>query len=258
MLSATGNFHKKAPRVPETDMAYIGERYDVLGRISRMPKRQSWALPDDGFNEKSTTNKTELGHPRAHPMFASQRASAPCLINTGNAPVGLEEKRPLKGSSSGFGATLSRHQEDEGQRFFSTTHGEFYGHGTRAKPLKPCPTTFDASGVSTEHEQYRSSGMLCGQLCGENFVVHTDPGRDTRTQRSWMPGLDPAIKHIHHGGVPKVLPKEDNHMSLPLGEGVMVKIRADLKERNGRMFRNGSHITKGAHMRSGVSVFQDH
>lgn len=260
MLSATGNYSKRAARGYETDLAYIGERYDVLSRISRMPKRQSWALPDDGFNEKSTTQGKDYGHPSAHPMFASKRASAsaPCLITTNNAPVGPVEKRPLKGTNSGFGATISRHAVDHEASFFSTTHGDFYGHGVRAKPLKRDPSGHEASGVSSEYEGNKSSGMMCGQLCGENFVVHTDPGRDTRTQRSWMPGLDPAIKNIHHGGAPKALPKEDNHMSLPLGEGVMSKIRADLKERNGRMYRNGTTITKGAHMRSGVSVFQDH
>ncbi|OLP86228.1 hypothetical protein AK812_SmicGene32697 [Symbiodinium microadriaticum] len=43
---------RKTARAYETDLAYIGERYDVLSRISRMPPRPSYALPEDGFNEQ--------------------------------------------------------------------------------------------------------------------------------------------------------------------------------------------------------------
>lgn len=257
MLTATGNYHKKAARDYETDLAYIGERYDVLSRIPRMPNRQSYAIPHDGFNEQGTTHKGSFGNPKSHPMFSSKKLSAPSLINTANAPVCPPEKRPLKGPNSGFGAAISRHPENHEPRFFSTTHGEFFGHGTRGGESRRDPSHFQAAGVSTEHEEIRSSGMKCGQLCGENFMEHSNPGVDTRTQRAWMPGLDPAIKHIHHGGTKKNAPKEDNHLSLPLGDGAMSKIRADLKERQGRLYRTGTHITKGAHQRSGVAIFQD-
>jgi len=258
-LTATGNFHKKAARGYETDLAYIGDRYDVLSRISRMPPRPSYAAPDDGFSEKVTTHVGDFQNPRAHPMFASKNLSAPSLIHTGNAPVCPPEKRELKGPGSGFGAAISRHGKDHDQRFWSTSHSDFFGArgASRRGEARRDPSAHHTAGVGTEHEETKGSGMKCGALCGENHCESSNPASDTRTQRSWIPGCDPALTHIHHGGTKKPPPKEDNHLSLPLGDGAMSKIRADLKARQGRLFRAGTNITKGAHQRSGFAVYQD-
>jgi len=229
-LTATGNIHKKAARGYETDLAYIGDRYDVLSRISRMPPRPSYATPDDGFNEKVTTNISDFMHPRSHPMFATKKHSSPALINTANAPVCPPEKRPLKGPDSGFGAGISRHQKDHESRFWNTTSTDFYGGSGQRRDPKKEPSVHQSAGVSSEFEENRGTGKKCGQMSGEN--------------ECWMPGVDP---HIHHGAK-KAMPREDNHLSLPIGDGAMSKIRADLKERQGRLYRTGTSITKGEHM----------
>lgn len=256
-LSATGNIHKKAARGYETDLAYIGDRYDVLSRLSRIPPRASFATPDDGFNEKVTTNVSDFMHPRSHPMFASKKQSSPALINTANAPVCPPEKRPLRGPDSGFGAGISRHQKDHESRFWNTSSTDFYGAPSQRRDMKKEPSVHQPAGVSSEHEENRGTGMMCGQLCGEHHCASDNPAIDTRTQRSWMPGTDPALTHIHHGGTKKTLPREDNHLSLPVGDGAMSKIRADLKDRQGRLYRTGTHITKGAHNKKGIAIFQD-
>lgn len=255
-LTATGSFHKRGPRSYETDLAYIGDRYDVLSRISRMPARPSYAAPDDGFNVKTTTNINDFQDPKTHPMFSSKKLSAPSLINTANAPVCPPEKRPLRGPESGFGAAISRHPKNYDHRFWNTTHSDFFGD-PRKEDWRRDPGSHHAAGISTEHEENKVSGMKCGRLCGENHCESSNPAVDTRTQRSWMPGGDPALTHIHHGGTRKPVPKEDTYLSLPLGEGAMSKIRADLKQRQGRLYRNGTNITRGAHQRSGYAIFQD-
>lgn len=261
-LTATGNFHKRGARAMETDLAYIGDRYDVLARISRMPPRESYAIADDGFRERQTTHLADLKDPRQHPMFASKKMSAPLIINTGNAPVCPPEKRDLKGPSTGFGAAISRHGIEDGQRFWSTAHTEFYGTDTLRVPAgrgvpRRDPADHGHAGVGTEREETKGTGMKCGRLCGENFSDSNNPSTDTVVQRSWMADGDPALTHIHHGGTKKAPPEVDNHLSLPLGKGAMSKIREDLKARQGRLCRVATNITKGAHGKSGVSLFQD-
>jgi len=232
-LSATGNYHKRFARPEETDLAYIGERYDVLGRISRMPARESYALPDDGFREKGTTNKTDLRDPRSHPMYAGKHMSAPSLIQPA-----MRRKVPE-------------------QRFFNTTHGDTFGEGSRKRTPKIDPSARGFAGVRSEDDENRVQGMKCGRLCGECFYETNDPAVDTRTQRAWLPGDDAAIRNVHLGGLRRSAPELDNDLSLPLGNGAMCKIRSDLKERKGRLCRVATSITKGAHLKAGVALFQD-
>merc|ERR1719215_2234342 len=103
----------------------------------------------------------------------------------------------------------------------------------------------------------RVEGLQCSQLCGEELQETSDPGLDTRTQRSWIPGGDLALAHVHHGGKRQVIPAEDNELSLPVGNGAMSKIRADLQERKGRLYRTATAITKAPHQKAGVRIFQD-
>lgn len=256
-LVATGNYHRRSARPAETELAYIGERYDVLSRISRMPNRETYATPDDGFRERLTTHKTDFKSPKSHLMFSGKQMSAPCLIHTGNAPVTMPEPRPLPGTESGFGSLIPRHPKKHEQRFWSTTHGEHFGEGCRKRTLKAEPSIRNPAGTSTEADENRMQGMKCGSLCGESFFETSDPSMDTRTQRAWLPGGDAGIRNIHLGGTRKSAPVLDNDLSLPLGNGAMSKIRSDLKERQGRLCRVSTCITKGAHMKSGMALFQD-
>lgn len=190
-------------------------------------------------------------------MFSGKKLSAPSLVNLANAPVWGPDTRPLEGPESGFGAALDRHGKGHDARFWNTTHGDFYGEGSRARALKQEPSAKHPSGISTQHEEGRVQGMKCGQLCGEAFCESRDPGKDTRTQRAWLSGGDAALSNVHLGGTRRCAPTEDNHLSLPLGDGAMSKVRADLKERQGRLYRTATYITKGAHKRAGVNIFQD-
>jgi len=166
-LSATaaGN---KINRPYETDLAYIGERYDVLSRIARFPTRASYALPEDGFNEKEKTSLVDFADPRSRNDWGKGKAIAPTMITTENAPVDPnKEKRELPGTRSGFGAHIHRHDEGHDRRWFNTTSGDFYGEGSRQKMERPCASTLHPAGLDTEHEEARVQGVKVGVLWGE-------------------------------------------------------------------------------------------
>jgi len=255
-LSATGGLDSRTNRPLETDLAYIGDRYDVLSRIGRLPARPSFATPDYGFRERLSTNRHDLRDPRTHTMYASKKMACPPFINPANAPVGPNELRPVDGPTSGFGSALKRHNDNHDARFWSTASGEFFGYGDN-RSIRSCPSTLRPSGIASEDAENRASGMKCGQLCGESFRNDDNPGMNTHIQRAWLPGQDAALRHIHRGGSKPELPRVDNHLSLPLGDGAMSKVRADLKARSGSLARIATNITKGAHQKSGVSLFQD-
>lgn len=255
-LCANTGIEKKTARAYETDLAYIGERYDVLSRISRMPPRPSYALPEDGFNEQATTNGADFRDPRSRNDWCKGKAVAPTMITTKNAPVCPPEQRELPGPRSGFGAVLNRH-ENHDQRFFSTTSEEFYGQGSRKKEKVDAAAVAHSAGLGTEHEEGRVRGMKVGVLCGEAYNDASNPASNTRTQRSWLYQHDPSLKNLHHGGRKNDLPGKDNELSIPIGEGAMAKVRADLKARQGRLYRVATLVTKGNHHRAGVSIFQD-
>jgi len=261
-LDVTSGLTRKTARPPETDLAYVGERYDVLARISRIPARPSFALPDDGFNETVRSSAIDFADPRTRKEVKGGKAEAPKLINTLNAPVLPPEKRALDGPERGFGSALPQHPANHEQRLWSTSVGEFFGESlSRLKParLDPGHPELQAAGMSTEHEEARIQGLKVGVLCGENFNNSADPGLNSRTQRSWLYQPDASLRHIEEfGGLKRNLPPSDNELSLPLGNGAMSKVRADLKERQGRLFRTATYITKGKGQRGGISIFQDY
>jgi hypothetical protein len=259
-LSATANIHRRKAREYEPGIAYIGERYDVLSRISRMPNRPSYATPEDGFRENTSTNKVDFAHPITRKEFVRQPPPKPTTITRESVPeVSYDERRPVDGQRSGFGALLNRHEANHDQRFFDTTVGEVYGYGEgfKATKVKRRPETLHHCGVSTEHEANRTQGMLCGQLCGENYKNCDDPTINSHNQRAWLYQPDAALRNIHFGGSSKKVSGIDNALSLPLGEGAMAQVREDLKKRGGKLYRQASTITKGLGSRSGINIFQD-
>ncbi|CAK9070859.1 Hypothetical protein (Fragment) [Durusdinium trenchii] len=256
-LSATTGIDRKYARPHESDLAYIGERFDVLARISRLPNRPSYALPLDGFDEKVTTNLADFKDPRSRNDWGKGKAVAPTMITTANAPVCPPETRELPGPRSGFGAHLNRHPDNHDQRFFHTTHGHFYGEGTRKKEKPDAASIPHSAGISTEMAEGQAHGMKVGILCGEAYNDSKNPGCNTKTQRSWLYEPDAALQNIHYGGKKPPVPTKDSELSIPIGEGAMSKVRADMKARQGRLYRVATHITKGNHHRPGISIFQD-
>jgi len=256
---ANGDVSKKKCRPYETDIAYIGERFDVLSRTSRAPQRPSYATPDDGFREKERTSLVDFAHPQSHKEFVANPPSLARFITTASIPeVCHEERRPIDGEQRGFGAVLDRHDGHHGERHWTTSSGSAYGERkaislrmSRSDPslLRPC-------GISTEHEENRMGGMKVGVMCGEEFRNTGNPSNDTMTQRAWVD--DAALKNIQHGGTkPRMKGRLDNALSLPLGDGAMSMVRADLVRRQGKLFKIATNITKGRDKMPGVAIFKD-
>mmetsp|Transcript_41608 Transcript_41608/g.114703 ORF Transcript_41608/g.114703 Transcript_41608/m.114703 type:complete len:284 (-) Transcript_41608:268-1119(-) len=257
-LNVTGGLDQRKARPHETDIAYIGERYDVLSRIARIPTRESYATPDDGFREWSQTSRVDFAHPKTRKEFVLKPSQRPRLITSESVPeICFEERRPLLGNKRGFGAVIQRHEDTHEKRFWNTSCGDFFGEGSRRLPMRRQPQDFHASGYSTALEEKRAQGVQVGQLAGESFAETSDPGRDTKAQRAWLYSEDAALRHVHLGGKRPTLPKDDNALSLPLGDGAMAKVRADLEARKGRLFRVATTITKPLGERPGINMFQD-
>lgn len=256
-----GPLDQKKVRPIEAEIAHVGERYDPLTRVARCPHRESYASPNDGFNEKTTMNKGDFVHPRSRKEVVVNPPPKPVFITTETIPeVCYESRRPVPGKNKGFGAVLNRHEENHEQRFWNTTVEDTFGPGPAgarrpqvkldAHPMKP-------SGVSILDQAGRAEGVLVGQLCGEDYKKVADPSADTHIQRAWLYNRDPALVNIHHGGQKPRIPGVDNETSLKLGEGQHVKTMSQLSARGGMLFRTATQITKGKGERYGLSIFQD-
>jgi hypothetical protein len=261
-LTALGDIGNKATRKYESEIAYIGERYDVLARIARIPPKVSYGVPDDGFRENQRTSSVDFAHPRSRKEFVAKPPEKPTFITTESIPeVCYEDRRPVPGSYRGFGAVLSRHEESHGQRNWNTTSGDTFGvgMGSRSKSMPRLdPAQSRSAGVGTEDAENAAKGMKVGVMCGEEYADRGEPSRDTKTQRSWLYQQDASLRNLHHAGATKKkLTPVDNHLSLPLGEGAMSKIRDDLKARQGRLYRVATEITKGRDKRPGIAIFKD-
>jgi len=255
--AANGDPSKKAARPYESDIAYVGERYDVLTRIARVPQRISYATPDDGFRENTRTSSVDFQDPRNHKEFVAKPPPKARMLTSESIPeVCSEERRPLPGNARGFGAVLNRHDQNHGIRHWSTTNGECFGIGQRKlRGSRSDPSILTPAGLTTEHEENRMPGMKVGILCGEEFRDTGVPSNDTRTQRAWI--YDASLTNIHHGGTKPKVRGPDNELSVKIGDGAMSKIRGDLAERRGRLYKQATNITKGRDKRPGVAIFRD-
>lgn len=262
-LTATGGFSKRKAREYEPGIAYIGERYDVLARVSRMPPRETYAMPDDGFREMDKTSLVDFAHPKTRKEYVPAKLKPRLVTPESVLEVSYEDRRPVVGEKSGFGAVLNRHEATHDQRFFNTTHGDVYGfsmdgYSTKVRGApKRCNSTLGPAGVSSEADEGRVQGVKVGSLCGEKYVLSDDPASDTATQRAWLYQSDPSLANVHLGGTRPRPGRYDNELSLPIGEGAMGKVRSDLRERQGRLYKTATHITKGLGHRSGINIFQD-
>merc|ERR1719263_1501982 len=95
-----------------------------------MPPRESYATPLDGFTERECTNKVDFAHPRSRKEFVANPPDKPRIVTTESIPeVAYEDRRPVLGPTRGFGSALPRHDDTEGQRFWSTAMGDMFGEG---------------------------------------------------------------------------------------------------------------------------------
>lgn len=257
-LSTTLTLDKKAARPVETDFAAAGgQRHELLSRISRMPPRRTYATPDDGYHERDSSYRKEFPQPLSRATKGHQ--SAPALINTENAPVKGEEPRPLSGPASGFGAGINRHDERHHEkRYLSTTYGDFHGYNSTWRGTeRTCNSLMAHAGMTSEAEEKRVTGLKVGRLVGESHRESSNPAVDSRTQRAWLYSEDASLRNIHLGGRRGPPAQPDNELSLPLGDGAMSKVRADLKSRKGFLYQQASYITKGKDKRKGLAIWQD-
>jgi len=266
--SAAGPLDQKITRKVETEIAYVGERYDVLTRIARCRGKASYASPDDGFRERDSIQRLHFSDPRKNQEFVKNPPPKPAFITTETIPeVCYEERRPIPGKTKGFGAVLDRHGPGHEQRFWDTTHEQTYGQtpaGCRTSYYAPKlsqsrsdPCLLRAAGVTVLDTANRAEGMKVGVLCGENFKPGLDPSANTLIQRAWLYQQDPAMKNISYGGKKTLLPATDNELSINLGAGAHAGIQAGLDSRGGKLYRNSTKITKGNGAYYGVSIFQD-
>ena len=52
----------------------------MLTRISRVPPKESYATPDDGFNEKDTSNRVDFAHPGTRKEFVHPPDKAKFIV----------------------------------------------------------------------------------------------------------------------------------------------------------------------------------
>eukprot|EP00747_Dinoflagellata_sp_TGD_P164630 gnl/TRDRNA2_/TRDRNA2_184823_c0_seq1.p1 gnl/TRDRNA2_/TRDRNA2_184823_c0~~gnl/TRDRNA2_/TRDRNA2_184823_c0_seq1.p1 ORF type:complete len:283 (-),score=38.57 gnl/TRDRNA2_/TRDRNA2_184823_c0_seq1:107-955(-) len=260
-LTGCGDLSKKVPRVVESDLANLtGDRYDMLTRIARVPAKVSYGLPNDGFNENVRLSAVDFCHPASRKEYVRNPPERARLINTETVPeVCYEDRRPVPGKPRGFGAVLQRHEDSHGQRNWNTTSGDAFGGGAFARSLRGTrsdPALLRSSGQASKDIESRVEGMKVGKLVGE-YMPDDPAGEQYRmSQRTWS--YDPAMRNLGYGGTRPVIPKVDNHLSIPIGEGAMSKIRQDLEERKGKLFRVATTITKGKGERYGETYFQDY
>jgi hypothetical protein len=213
-------------------------------------------------------NKTHFADPRKNEEFVKNPPPKPAFITIETIPeVCFEERRPIPGKTSGFGAVLDRHGKQEGQRFWNTTFEDTYGkrpagsttsyYAPKMKSSKSDPCLLKAAGVSVLDQAHRPEGMAVGVLCGENYKPGLQPSANTLIQRAWLYQQDPAMKNLAYGGKKTALSMKDNETSLPLGDGAHATIQANLDARGGRLARNSTTITKGKGAYYGVSIFAD-
>ena len=63
-------------------------------------------MPDDGFNEKTTTAQAELKHPSTHRI--KERPILSMIHKYNIAELSLVD-RPVKGPNAGFGSIVNKH-----------------------------------------------------------------------------------------------------------------------------------------------------
>ena len=213
-----------------------------LPRRNRVYKWDSKDLiPDDGFREMYTINKTEIQHPerviRRNPSPNS--TCGPKMINKRNLSLLTSIERPVPGHQTGWSAVLQR--EPKPEHDLKTTTQTFYG--TSAPKSAGAAIAGNAAAAGTKQGKFfgelNANAAHPNRLTGEFYRNQSDPMRDpqnsTKIQRTWIVGDDPAMKMRAYAPLNDDLPDKDNFNSLPLGQG--------------EYFRNPIQQTVGAHRR---------
>lgn len=165
----------------------------------------------------ATIKETEQGKPN---LELVKEKPIEKMIRKENLSDLLRKPRDLNGPESGFGSKLPRHEPLHDKRYFGTTYAGFHG------------STLKESAKEIVQEHQKTLTIIAGKevpahlkqrlsvpLVGEVLRTNNDPQHDTIAQRAWINKRDAAVDAVNAGKVPKELPKYDNALSLPLGEG---------------------------------------
>jgi len=142
------------------------------------------------------------------------------LIRKENLTDLLRKPRDISGPIVGFGSKLPRHDRNHDARYFETTNKSFYGASYKQSGRNIVKkflntTQIPAGKEPLEKENAKRNVFLVAEVLRKN----EDPQNDTEAQRTWINKADAGIEAVKAGRVPKGVPKYDNGMSLPLGEG---------------------------------------
>ena len=160
-------------------------------------------LVDYGYREYGTTSKDAFPVPSKSPPMAASTTRAARM-----------QRRGIVGSDSTF------NMSQRGNCFEAMALSVEPGDGTGFLHRAPAPDRPDCAGWgSTIHEDFgrfqgpdiipdcvagvkprNDRGMSTSGMIGETYVVHTEPGKDTRCQRVWLPNdaliIDPSIRRF--------------------------------------------------------------
>ena len=191
--------------------------------LKRIKRNHKWdttdVIPNDGYKETVTINKTEIVHPDKNRINEKPKLR---MINKYNiAELSLVD-RPVQGPAHGFGSTVKRFDKDHGKVYFNTTNHDFYGapkHELPSETLENFNTTFSKSGGQRNYDPKQGIKKLSG-LTSEVYNTSADPQEHTEVQRTWIYRPDNAVEAIKSGvGSMNQVNEYDNANSLPLGKG---------------------------------------
>jgi hypothetical protein len=191
--------------------------------LKRIKRNHKWdtsdVIPNDGYKEMQTINKTEICNPAKNRI---QEAPKLRMINKYNiAELSLVD-RPILGPTHGFGATVKRFPKDHEKVHFNTTNHAFYGAPRREAPTETVSNfskTFHTGSGQRSYQPKQGLMKLSG-LTAEVFNTSADPQEHTEVQRTWIYRRDNAIETVKQGiNEVSQVSEYDNANSLCLGKG---------------------------------------
>ena len=190
-----------------------------LKRINRVPKHDTTALiPSDGFNEMKTTAQTDLLNPKVHKI---QEKPILSMIHKYNIAELALVDRPVRGPETGFGTVVNKHPQGHDKLWRDTSSGIAHGVGQKlsaAEQQAAFALTQEKQGGLRQPRPFVEQGVKCmSGLTGEIFK-QGDPKEQTEIQRAWLYPKDASLVAMQKGKTDQTL-KQDNELSLPLGDG---------------------------------------
>ena len=212
----------KTMRKVEADINMLNAN-GVPAPLKRIKRNHPWdtkdVIPNDGYKELNTINKTELAHPDKVKVNEKKKLR---MINKYNIAELSLVNRPVSGPERGFGATVQRFDKDHDKAYFTTTNREFYGEPKKFNAAETTTNFVKAEGINAGEKNYDPKfgiKKLSG-LTGEVYNTSADPQEHTEVQRTWIYKKDNAIEATKTGFHENANSKPyDNANSLPLGKG---------------------------------------